>query len=226
MADRYSYLPSIGLLVILMWSVPEWCIASVGRRVVFGFLAGLVLVVLIRATWVQIGYWRDSVSLFDHSVAVTSNNDFAEYSIGCAYWVERQNASQAIEHFEKALSLRPDMASAHDNLGIILGAIGRPDAAIVHFRRAAEIDPASFEVRNNWGCLLADRGDFDGAIEQFRTALATNPSYFDAHVNLGITLLRSKRQAEAIECLEYASRLVPGNPVVERALAEARSASR
>ena len=184
MADRYTYFPCIGLLIAVVQSIPpSWTASSTNRRILIAVSTAVVLI-LCLFTRRQIGFWTDSVAVFSRTAAVTGDNDFAEFSLGEAYWLERKDADRSIEHFEKALRLRPDLASAHDNLGMVLMAQGRLDAALDHFQQATEYDPQSFEAQNNWGTALANKGDYQAAIEHFQSALKLEPAYEPAQANM------------------------------------------
>lgn len=194
MADRYTYFPEIGIVLILCWLIPaKWASAPTGKWAI-GSTMAVVLIVLVAFTHRQIGYWHDSVALFTRAADVTQNNDFAEYSLGGAYWRERHDAVQSIEHFNKALSIRPDLTSAHTNMGVVLSDTGRYDEAISHFKQALAIRPDLPEAYNDWGTALFHKGDRAAAIEKFRKALEVDRNFYPAQVNLAAALNMSNRR--------------------------------
>lgn len=223
MADRYTYLPCIGVFIAIVWSVPARWGTQRRLRIVTGVVAAAVLLTLCLFTRRQIGFWHDSVTLFEHASAVTTNNDFAEYSLGCAYWLENHDAHRSIEHFETALRIRPNLASAHDNLAMVLTA-QKPvspeqfQKAIAHYRQAVGIDPTCYEAYENWGFALFSSGDFEGAVTQFRAALKINSGDMGARKYAGIALLRLKKYDQAITELTTAMRQAPNDREIIAAL--------
>lgn len=226
MADRYSYLPSIGIVMALVWSIPAAWFEKPALRLRLGLAAGAVLIVLASFTIRQIGFWTDSVTLFTRTLAVTGPNDFAEYSLGGAYWMERHDLNSSIDHFNKALALRPDLSAAHNNLGLVLLSQKHPDLAIPHFALAVKLTPDSFEAQDNWGYALVARGDPAAAVAHFRQAIALSPFYLPARVNLGYSLTRIGRYDEAIAVYRAALREFPGQPDLQEGLARAEAGRR
>ena len=216
MADRYTYLPSIGLALIVCWSVP----ANAGSAVA-AIIATLALAV---ATWRQAPYWRDSVSLFTRAVEVTRDNGIAQSNLGLALY-EQGDAAAAIPHFEEALRIFPRFEAARSNYGVALAAVGRTDEAIAAYRAAMQIDPSDPDVYNNLGAVFYRTRRLDDAVEQFRAALRSAPDHAGAAYNLGTALAAKGEWAEAASVLRDAIRLDPRNPAPHSNLAAVLLAS-
>jgi protein O-mannosyl-transferase len=210
MADRYTYVPHIGLSIMLAWSVPALnrraFVVMTGAACVVGFM------LLCWATSRQLRHWRDSVSLFEHTIAVTSRNYIAEHNLAKG-WEEQGNVDRAIEHYQKALGINPDYPSAHNNLGLLLSARDAGES-VRHLRRAAELSPHSSVIRSNLGLALEYAGLVQEAEAELRKAVELNPRDGQAHLNLARFLHKQKRFDEAIDSF-IASLLI--NPDVAEA---------
>ncbi len=215
-ADRYTYLPQIGLYLLLTWAAAELCGGWRHRRRVLGGLATVILVALIYCAREQTAYWRNSESLWTHTVACTSDNFIAHNNLGNAL-LKKGNVDEAIAHFQKVLQIRPGSAEAHNNLGNALlqkGNLdvlqkGNLDEAIVHFQKALEIKPDSAQAHNNLGNVLLQKRRVDEAIAQYQEALQLMPDAAEARINLGSALLRKGRVDEAIAQYQQALEIKP-----------------
>ncbi len=207
-ADRYAYLPHVGLFVALAWGA-----AALARRwrappAALAVAAVLPLLACAVATRAQLHHWRDTETLFTRAVAVTNNNALAHNNLGNAL-AARGALDDGVSHLRRALALRPDYPDAHSNLGDALLQQGDLPGAAVHFRRAVELDPDFPEPRYNLGNLALESGDFAEAVGHFEKALATRPDFAMASNNLGNALLRLGRAAEAVARFEHALALRP-----------------
>jgi tetratricopeptide (TPR) repeat protein len=196
-ADRYTYLPQIGLYLMVAWGAMDLSRRWRQGRILWLALAGAALVLLMITAHAQTRHWRDSVSLWTHTLACTSGNFSAHYNLGMELAAQNRR-HEAIEQFERALQLRPDSAKAHNNLGIALAGDGNLDEAIAHWRAALRHDPNNAEVNNNLANALAAQRKWDEAIEQYRTAIRGNPADAKFHYNLGVALAAQQRWDEAI----------------------------
>src|SRR5208283_2330716 len=147
-ADRYTYLPQIGLYLLLTWAAAELCAGWRHRRVMLGGCATVILMALIFCARAQTAYWRNSELLWTHTLACTSDNFIAQNNLGNAL-VQEGAVDEAIAHFQKALQIRPDYAEAHNNLGNALLQRGAVAEAIVHFQKALQIQPDYAKAHNN-----------------------------------------------------------------------------
>jgi tetratricopeptide (TPR) repeat protein len=207
-ADRYTYLPQIGLYLLLTWAVAELCAGWRHRRVVLGGCATVILVALILCARAQTAYWRNSESLWTHTLACTSDNFVGHYGLGCAL-LKKGSVDEAIAHFQKALQIKPDYAGAHYDLGNALLKKGSVDEAIVQYQKALQIKPDYVGAHNNLGNALRKKGNVDEAITHFQKALQIKPDYAEACYNLGNALLQKGSVDEAIVQYQKALQISP-----------------
>jgi tetratricopeptide (TPR) repeat protein len=182
MADRFTYVPSIGLATAVVWSLYEGVRSRAGRAA----LAGSAIVAMTALAVVahrQATYWRSSETLFARTLVVTTDNWRVESALGNVL-ANAQRYEEASPHFATALRLRPDDAGAQYGLGLTLYGLGRPDEAADHYREALRIDSTHWRAHNNLGTYLVGRGDVDGALYHFSEAVRLNPDAPDATGNL------------------------------------------
>ena len=216
-ADRYTYLPQIGLCLGLVWGVaqlgPKWRYC----RQVSGAAAGLALFALGPIAFVQASLWRDSESLWTHTLAVTSENEIAHNNLG-EVLTRRGQTDEALSHYEAALRIRTQhrtsrydfiLALTHANLGTALLGKGRVDEAIAHYEKAIESQPDYHESYFGLGSALVQKGRIEEAIAAFRKAVEIRPDYTEAHVGLGDAFLRQQNDREAITHFERALEIYP-----------------
>jgi tetratricopeptide (TPR) repeat protein len=153
-ADRYTYLPQIGLYLLLTWGVADLCAGWRSRRLVLGGGATVILAALIVCARAQTSYWQNSELLFTHTLACTPDNYNAHNDLGYDL-LQKGRVDEAMVHFQKALQISPDNAKAHNNLGNALLKKGRIDEAIVQYQQVLQIKPDSLNVLNNLAWLLA-----------------------------------------------------------------------
>ena len=209
-ADRYTYIPSIGVALALAWALAE----LVGRRprlkpVVAGIavaaLAGLAL-----STWRLLPFWQTSDALFEHAMAVTGENYVAEFNLGLVRRSEGR-LGEALEHYQRAAAIRPAYAEAQNNIAEILIALGRAPEALPHLSEALRTRPDLLDARVNRGVASAAPGRLDAAESAFREALRLAPDNPQALAGLGDALAREGRPSEALAELAAAVRLQPDN---------------
>ena len=207
MADRYSYVPLVGLFIAIAWVVPA---LLPGRERVLAVLAGAAVLGLAAVTFVEAARWRDTVTLFRHTLEVTTRNPMAHGILASAL-AGRGELDQATAHFRRALELKPDMPQAHTNLGNALFSRGEVDEAIQHYRAAVNAAPDHYSAHNNLGSVLYSQRRYDEAIYHLREALRIQPASAEAHNNLGNVLDAMGSPHEAIEHYRESLRLQPGN---------------
>ncbi len=207
-ADRYTYLPQIGLYLLLTWAAAELCAGWRHRRVMLGGCATVILVALIFCARAQTAYWRNSELLWTHTLACTSDNFIAQNNLGNAL-VQEGAVDEAIAHFQKALQIKPDYAEAHNNLGNALLQKGSVNEAMVHYQKALQIQPDYADAHYNLGNALLQRGAVAEAIVHFQKALQIQPDYAKAHNNLGNALLQKGAVDEAIAHYQKALQIQP-----------------
>jgi tetratricopeptide (TPR) repeat protein len=203
-ADRYTYLPQIGIYVALTWLAADLRVS----RMIFGSLMAGVLAVLMVCGWKQTAYWQDSQTLWRHTLACTTGNDVAHLNLG-ADLARRGDVDEAITHYRKALETNPGNAQAHFNLGNSLRKKASIGQAIAEYQMALEINPHHAQACNNLGTLLFQEGQLQDALTQFQKALEIQPDYAEAHYNLGLTLHKEGHLEEAIAHYEKAAQIQP-----------------
>jgi tetratricopeptide (TPR) repeat protein len=222
-ADRYTYLPSLGL-ALLAGSV----VASAGRawatgrfRIVTAVLAALVIASLGTAAWKQARLWHDGVTLWGHAVVLDPTSGIAHANLG-GELIHEGRTAEAGREFEKAIALRPNYPEAHLFLGVLRAQGGDVAAADAEFRRALELRPSLADAENNLGVSLARAGRLAEALGHFERAASLDPDSADFRNNLGLALAQLGRLAEAQAQFEAAVRLRPGFSEAEGNLARAR----
>jgi tetratricopeptide (TPR) repeat protein len=160
MADRYTYVPLIGLFVIIAWGAADLLAKQRYRTVLLATASLVVLSVLTALTWLQLTHWRNSISLFQHTVAVTANNDILHYNLGILF-LQDGKTDEAIKHWSRAVNIKPDQPTIHRNLAMLLAQQGRLDQAIEHYRLALEFRPDDRTAYEALTKLLAARKKLD-----------------------------------------------------------------
>jgi tetratricopeptide (TPR) repeat protein len=208
MADRYTYLPIIGLFIIIAWGASELFGRWRLQKIVLGISAGIVLAVLLICTRVQVRYWHNDFTLYGHTLAVTRNNYTIHYNLGVAL-KSKGRVDEAISHYRKALQFKPNYADVHNNLGVALKSKGEVDEAISHYRKALQFEPGHASAHYNLGITLQLQGKLDEAISHYRKALQSKPDYANAHNNLGVALKSQDKLDEAISHYRKALQFEP-----------------
>ncbi|MEZ4397595.1 MAG: tetratricopeptide repeat protein [Candidatus Krumholzibacteriia bacterium] len=212
MADRYAYLPFIGLYVAIVWGVAALLEHAGGRgREPVLVLVALALIALGATAHARAGAWRDGITLGESARAVEPVHPKMLYNLGIAY-AEANRLPEAAGSFAAAITIAPDYAKAYNNLGQTYEAMGKLDAARGAYQVAVAKDPDFALARVNLSRLLARQGDLDGAIEQRRRAVALQPDDPAGHNNLGGLLAQAGRLEEAVAQFRAALALDPANP--------------
>jgi len=211
-ADRYTYVPLTGLFIIVAWGMRELVKKWHYRRIALSILAIVVLSAAAVSTSLQLRYWKNSFTLFEHTLDVTTNN-FPIHSNYANVLSDLGRYDQAIEHFNKSLQLRPNSAQVHNNLGNTLRKLGRIDEAIEHYNKAIELKPDFSDAHYNLAVALAEKGKIDEAIGEYREALKLEPGNVDALNNLGFLLALQNRFDEAIKYYKKAIEIEPDHTI-------------
>jgi protein O-mannosyl-transferase len=226
MADRFVYVPCVGILLMVAWGASEFAAARPALLPWLVGASGLAMVVCMVLTWMQIGYWKDSVTVFSRALDATGRNPLAAYNLGCVALAEG-DWPKAAEYFEESL-LTDDgdipcsnPAKAQNNLGAALLQEGRVTQAVAHFDRALAIQPSFPEAYYNMGRAFLTNHQPDVALDCWRRALAMAPDVADINYSFGETLLDQGRAAEAAPYLEKALRLRPSFALAHEKLADA-----
>jgi tetratricopeptide (TPR) repeat protein len=208
MADRYTYLPQIGLCVALAWGAAQTAASWSHRRWVCGVGSALVLAILMACAWRQTTFWRDNETLWTRSVGCNPRNGLAYGKLGEAVSA-RGRIDEAIADYEKAAKFSPGIVKIEYNLGNLLASKGRLDEAIKHFRVAVKLKPDYAPAQINLGNALGRMGRLDEAILHYRKAVEIRPEGAETHYSLGNALLVRGQLDEAIVHLEKAVTIKP-----------------
>lgn len=208
-ADRYTYLPQIGLYLAIVWGITDLAARWRIPRPALGTGAFTVILAFALVARVQASYWRDSATLWRHALAVTSNNDVAENNLGIVL-LGQGKLEEAIAHFETALSIRSANAPAHDNLAKAFLQQGRYDEAMLHAQKLLELQPENQEARNVVGTILAQTGRISEAMDQWKKTIATDPNNGNANNNLAWVYATCPDPAirDGSKAVEFAERAV------------------
>lgn len=166
-ADRYTYIPLVGLFIMISWGMAEAATRSKGIKVVASCVAMAAVVVLAVLSHLQLATWRNNYTLFQHAIAVTENNWLAHNNLATAL-VADGRLDEALYHVGEALRSKPDYASAYNNLGVIYNRRGDIAQTIVAYDKALSIDPALSETRFNLGLVYLGSGEKEKALRQYR----------------------------------------------------------
>jgi tetratricopeptide (TPR) repeat protein len=224
-ADRYTYLPQIGLYIALMWLICDLTKSWRQQGVILGAGAAIVLAALSILSWKQATHWRDSEALWTHALAITPDSDVAHAGLAGILFVRGQTDA-AIEHYQRALELRDGNVAAHYGLALALARDRKVDAAIAHFQQVLSIQPDNLQASNYLGALFASKGDVSNAIGAWRQTLSFDPDNADAANNLAWVLATSSdaQFRDGKEALDLAQRAIQyggENPSVLRTRAAA-----
>jgi tetratricopeptide (TPR) repeat protein len=221
-ADRFTYLPEIGLCVALVWAAADACRSSRARRRA-GWAALLALPVLLGCGWRQVSFWRDSETLWTHALACTSGNSVAHNSLGVAL-VAQGRLDEALKHYQAAMAIDPQDADPGCNVAGILATQGRVEEAVAGYKKVLEIEPDHVKARSDLGDLLTQLGRLDEAAACYEKALEYQSDDALVHRNLGDLLGRLGRYDEAIAHFQRAVELAPADAAAHNNLGMAYQA--
>jgi tetratricopeptide (TPR) repeat protein len=208
MADRYTYVPLIGLFIMLVWGIAELVPDRPWRADALAVGGASVLAACMLLTGRQIQFWRDSEALFQHAVQVTRDNYLAYNNLGF-YLSGQGRTAEAMENYRLSLKINPAYEDALNNLGYALAGQKKYMKAIPLYEAALRIRPNHVEVHNNLGNALSETGRIDDAIQHYLIVLKQEPEHADANNNLGIALAMNGRLDEAIPHFRAAIRSNP-----------------
>lgn len=218
MADRYTYVPLIGLFMAascklfpLVSARDRWRREKSSSLSIF--MACVIVLAFALSTSVQVRYWSDSVSIFTRAIAVTRRNALAHTHLGLAF-IERGMPDQAIEHYRAALRINPDYVQALVLLGSALAEKGDLGESERLLRKAISLDPTHPDGQNNLGAVLEKRGLLDEAFIHYQEAIKAKPDFAEAHANLGALFVRRRMFDDAEREFLEAIRITPNIPSV------------
>lgn len=192
MADRYAYIPFIGLFVMLVWLAAEAAGKLPSARWILASASAIAIVGYACVTFVQIGYWRTSEALFTHAIDVTERNGMAEENLGVAY-LQVQRPDLAFDHLKAAVEYMPDFSTAHYDYGTVLQQAGRMDKAMDEYnfalRTTGDTEEAA-RIHNNIGSILLQRNSLDEALREYNLALQLDPNQLSSLLGRGTVEFR------------------------------------
>ena len=209
-ADRFTYIPLIGIFVIVAWGVPD-LLARWSGAALRGALAAAAVAVMgasALAAREQVHYWENSAALWTRVAAVTHDNPVGDNNLGLILEKEGK-VDDAIRRLSESVRLSPGFAEAHNNLGAALGRKGRFVEAVAHFSEAVRLDAGFKEAHNNLAVALENQGKGDEALPHVSEALRLDPDYASAHKTMGLVLAKKGRLEEAIAQFAEALKLQP-----------------
>jgi tetratricopeptide (TPR) repeat protein len=214
-ADRYTYLPHIGLYLVVTWGIVDLTARWRYRRQVLAALAGIAVVTLTWRAWVQTTYWRNSESLWTHALAVTSNNATAHNNLGLVFQ-QRGHLDDAIAQYHRAVATSAgsnydtnSVAVAHNNLGFALLQKAELDAAAAEFEKAVKISPNYADAHFNLGNARFEKDRVDDAIVQWEKTLSIQADDAEAHTNIGRAFFRKGQIDQAVAHYKKALEIAP-----------------
>jgi Flp pilus assembly protein TadD len=208
MADRYTYLPSVGVLILIVWGTCELTRRWRYQVLTLSMAGGAAIVLYLTLTRQQIGYWIDSEALFRHALKVTENNYVAHRNLGMALY-EKGQIEEAFSQFQEVVRLKPNSYDAHYDLGLAFHKKGQIDEAIRQFQEALRLDPYWADTRYNLGVAFYQQGRTAEAFNQFQETIRLKPDHAEAHHNLGVILGLKGQADEAIRQFQEALKLKP-----------------
>ena len=217
MADRFTYVPSLGVLILAIWGAYELTKRWPYRVAALSVAGWAGIVLCLGLTRQQLRHWVDTEALFRHALEVTEKNYIAHVSLGIEL-VRKGRIEEAISQYREVIRLKPDYALAHNNLGYALLRTGQLDEAISQYQEAIRLKPDYALAHNNLGNALYRKGRDNEAISQYQEVIRLKPDYADAHNDLGLALYRKGRTAEAINQFQEALRLKPDHAAARKNL--------
>ncbi|MCK5172165.1 MAG: tetratricopeptide repeat protein [Planctomycetes bacterium] len=211
MADRYSYLPLIGIFIIVAWGGREFFAAVGTRKGMAALLAGLLLFLSFLGTRKQTAYWHDDITLFARAVNVTEDNAMMHGNLGSALF-KKGRVMEAASHFIEAIRIDPDSFIAHNNLGRAFAVLKKPDQAMLHYIRAIELNVDFSGAHYNMASLLEEQDRADEALEHLRHVIRIEPDHAGAHYKIAIAAANRGQTDDAIDHLRECVRIEPAWP--------------
>jgi len=209
MADRYHYLPSIGLFIVLVFGFADLASDRQFLARVAPVVTVAALVILTTLTFRQVQLWRDTFTLFEHSLGIAPDRNIPiQYNLGLAF-ADIGKYDEAVAHFEKALEVDPNFVLGLLNMGVTRQKQGRITEAMVFYKQAIKIKPNLPQAHIGLGLGLAAQREFEPAVMELREAARMDPTDADSRRNLGLVLAQMGRISEGIDALQEALRLNP-----------------
>jgi Flp pilus assembly protein TadD len=210
MADRYTYIPSIGFFIALVFLVSDWAARFQVPKVMAAGVVALILTTCVLLMEFQLQFWRNTETLFRHALAVTSNNYLADLNLGLALEQEGDLAG-ALTEYQETLRLNPSYPGLHNHLGIVFDRLGRHAESLAEYRGESDRHPDNAYLHNAVGSELATLGEFEAALKEFAEAKQLDPQYSAPHLETAKALFQLGRDAEGVPEFQTAAALDPDN---------------
>jgi hypothetical protein len=195
MADRFTYIPLIGIFIIIAWGVPELISKWRYKEKVLSVSAGIIIFALLITTWRQVSHWKNSITIFKHAIRVTDkkhpNFSLAYNNLGIALYAKGKN-QEAVSHYKMAIKTKPAHAKAYYNLGIALNNERKYEEAISWYKKAIRLNPNLTNAHYNLGIVLIGKGEMKEAVHHFRETVRLRPDLVKARDYLEFVLLQSR----------------------------------
>ncbi len=195
-ADRHIYFSIIGLSVIFAWGIYDIFRHSVFGKFLFGITTATILAACMVLSYIQVGYWKNTVVYFEHALRVTKDNYQAYNNLG-AFFADHGEENKAVEYLTKALSINPLFSDAHNNLGVVMSRRGALQVAEFHYKKAAQIDRSNPNIQLNLGNVFLDDKKLDEAASAYSSAIRAYPRFAGAYDGLGNAFLRQGKLEQA-----------------------------
>jgi tetratricopeptide (TPR) repeat protein len=210
MADRYTYVPLIGLFLIIVWGVSDLSIQWPARKILLGGLAGATFSILMVCTWLQVKHWDNSITLFEHTIKVTDKNYIAHLHLGSAYQTQGRIKDASV-HYQRAIDLKPNFIPPYLRLGRIKEMAGELDEAKRYYQTVVKGDPNSYQAHFSLANIYIKKGQMDLAQQELEYTLKLRPSFSQAKNNLGFIYHSRKDTVAAYKAFQEAVDADPQN---------------
>jgi len=210
MADRFTYIPLIGLFLVIGWGAPEILKKWRHKQGALALAAGALILFSVAGTRVQVKYWKDTFTLFDRALDITRDNAVVHFNYGVTLY-EKGRIKEALAHYREVLRINPRNANIHYNLGLAYTELGDLESAVAHYEEALRIEPDYALAHNNLGIVLDLLGRFEEARAHYLKAIGMKPHFEMAYINLGVNLASQGKYGEAIKYYNRALEINPGS---------------
>lgn len=208
MADRYTYIPLIGIFIAVAWGGSDLLKKWTNKKIVPAILAISVLLVLTMQSFLQTTHWKNNITLFGNAIKVTENNWLAHNNLGIALF-SKGKLDKAIYHYKKALNIRPDTVGAIKNLGVAMSDKSNFEKAAKYFSKALVINSEDWDAHYKLGGILTKQGKSNEAIRNFTEAIRINPDYAPAYNEIGIILAQKGKLQKSNDFFSKAIQIEP-----------------
>jgi Flp pilus assembly protein TadD len=209
-ADRYTYLPQIGIAIALTWLFTDWFEQWRLNKMVIGGIAAAIIGLLMSCSWKQVAYWRDNETLWRHALTCTTGNEVAYVNLGHELYTQGR-LDEVIALYKKVIQEDPENAEFHNNLANALRQEGKLDEAVGEYAKAVSLNPFSSDSQFNLGKALVMEGNRDEAIPHFQKAVQLKPDFLPAHISLGTALVQNGKADQAAVQFQKALEINPND---------------